>query len=86
MEVFILSFSGDIWNNKRRIFGEEKEFLYISSVFLYLKLDGWLKLVVAYDELIVYTRGVSNDYGWVAHTIRDIGAMESHFKKEARRK
>lgn len=45
-----------------------------------------LSLVAAHDELIVYTRYISNDYGWVALTIRDIVVMESHFKKEAKRK
>lgn len=87
MEVFILSFYGDVWNNIRNI-GEEREFLYI-----YLQcfpcvwnMMGGLSLVAAHDELIVYTIGVSNDYGWVAHIIRDIVAVESHFKEEARRK
>lgn len=83
MEVFILSFSGDVWNNIRNI-GEEREFIYI-----YLQcfpcvwnMMGGLSLVAAHDELIVYTIGVSNDYGWVAHIIRDIVAMESILRKK----
>lgn len=35
---------------------------------------------------MVYTRGVSNDGGWVALIIRGIVAVESHFREEARGK
>lgn len=34
----------------------------------------------------LYTRGVSNDYRWVALIIKSIVAMERHFKEETRRR
>lgn len=50
MELFILSFNGNVWSTKRRIFGEEREFshLYLSSVFFvsetwWVAAYWWLK-------------------------------------------
>lgn len=84
------------------MFGEEREFLFpcLTSVFLvseawWAAAHLWLEFGCcpwgAYSlnvkrQSLVYTRGVSNDCGWVALTIRTIVVVERHFKEEARKK